>query len=260
MAITIHATGSGTATPIVATEAIATEHYQLVKLIDGTAAGTGRIGGDATNGLDVDVTRITGNVATTNAIVDGWDNAASDGASISGDVAHDAADAGEPVKIGLRAIAHGANPTAVAAADRTNWYANVHGIPFMIGGHMNCKSATYITTAAQTDDNVLAAIAAGTLYGITRITITLDEATTVGVGVRLGFGTTVVPALGASGADAVDDILVYHPGLIPGGGITIGDGSGLLGVGGDGAELRITNEVPTSGTLAVTVTYFTISV
>lgn len=179
-------------------------------------------------------------------------------AASAGDVAHDGVDSGNPVKVGAKAVAHGANPTAVAAADRTDLYANRAGIQFTIGGHPNAKSATYITTAAGTDDNVMAAIAAGLKYAVTRITITLDEATTVGVACRLGFGATTVPALGASQADAVDDILVYHPGIVPGGGLTIGDGSGILGVGGDGAELRITNEVPTSGTLAVTVTYFTI--
>lgn len=176
----------------------------------------------------------------------------------AGDVAHDGADSGNPVKQGGKAVAHGANPTAVAAADRTDLYANRHGIQFTIGGHPNAKSATYITTAAGTDDNVMPAISSGTKYAVTRITITLDEAATVGVACRLGFGTANVPALGSSQADAVDDILVYHPGLVPGGGLTIGDGSGILGVGGDGAELRITNEVPTGGTLAVTITYFTI--
>ena len=32
--------------------------YQYVKLVDGAADSTAKIGGDATNGLDVDVTRI----------------------------------------------------------------------------------------------------------------------------------------------------------------------------------------------------------
>lgn len=177
---------------------------------------------------------------------------------VAGDVAHDAADSGNPVKIGAKAIAHGANPTAVAAAERTDIYANRHGIPFVIGGHPNAKSATYLTTGAATDDNVLAAISTGTKYVLTRLTITLDEATTVGVAVRLGWGTASVPALPSSQADAVDDIIVYHPGLVPGGGITIGDGSGIIAVGGDGAELRLTCEAPTSGTLVVSVTYYTI--
>jgi len=35
-------------------------HVQFVKLVDGTLNGTGAIGGDAANGLDVDVTRIPG--------------------------------------------------------------------------------------------------------------------------------------------------------------------------------------------------------
>jgi len=37
--------------------------YQYVKLVDGTADSTAKIPGDATNGLDVDVTRVQGTVA-----------------------------------------------------------------------------------------------------------------------------------------------------------------------------------------------------
>jgi hypothetical protein len=175
-----------------------------------------------------------------------------------GDVAHDGVNAGNPLQVGAEAIAHGTNPTAVAAADRTKVYANRAGIPFVIGGHPNVVCAVYNTTAAQTDDNVLAAISAGTKYVVTRVTVTLDEACTVGVAVRLGFGATTVPALGASAADAVAGILAYHPGMVPGSGFQMGDGSGILGVGGDGEELRITNEVPTGGTLGVSVSYYTI--
>ena len=55
-------------------------------------------------------------------IMDDWDNGASDGASVSGDVAHDGADAGEPVKIG--GYAKAAAPTAVSLdGDRVNaWF------------------------------------------------------------------------------------------------------------------------------------------
>lgn len=41
------------------------QHVQRVKLVDGTDGGTGLIGGDATNGLDVDVTRLPALVAGT---------------------------------------------------------------------------------------------------------------------------------------------------------------------------------------------------
>lgn len=62
--VTLPATGTGTATPSIATDEIQVSgtgtlgHVQYVKLVDGTLNGTGAIGGDATNGLDVDVTRI----------------------------------------------------------------------------------------------------------------------------------------------------------------------------------------------------------
>ncbi|MGH9766100.1 MAG: hypothetical protein ACREAB_01595 [Blastocatellia bacterium] len=52
--------GSGTT---IATDDISGVHYQRVKLVDGTLDGTGAIPGDATNGLDVDVTRLPALVA-----------------------------------------------------------------------------------------------------------------------------------------------------------------------------------------------------
>ena len=175
-----------------------------------------------------------------------------------GDVAHDAVDGTNPVGMGARAIAHGTNPTAVAAADRTVLYANRAGIQFSIGGHPNVITAAYNTTGAQTDDPVVAVVGSGAKIVVTRLSIALDEAATVGVAVRIGFGAANVPALGASGADGTAGILFSHPGVIAGGGFQIGDGSGMLGVGADGEDLRITCEAPTSGRLDVTVSYFTI--
>jgi hypothetical protein len=51
--------GSGTS---IATDDVSGVHFQKVKLIDGTADGSAAIAGDATYGLDVDVTRVTGTV------------------------------------------------------------------------------------------------------------------------------------------------------------------------------------------------------
>lgn len=58
---------------------------------------------DGLEGLIGTTNTNTGNSATSLAVMDDWDNGASDGASVSGDVAHDSADAGEPVKIGMKA-------------------------------------------------------------------------------------------------------------------------------------------------------------
>lgn len=57
MAVIIPATGSGTATPTVATEAIASAHYQQVKLIDGTATSTTAI--VAGGGVEAGALRVT---------------------------------------------------------------------------------------------------------------------------------------------------------------------------------------------------------
>lgn len=58
---TVSTIPSGT---VIATDEVGSAHVQIVKLMDGTDGGAGRIGGDATNGLDVDVTRVSGTVRT----------------------------------------------------------------------------------------------------------------------------------------------------------------------------------------------------
>jgi hypothetical protein len=230
---------AGAGTTIATDDCGAGGHTQVVKLAIATNGSATFIPADATDGLQV-------NLAGNNDV------------TATGNVAHDAADSGNPIKVGAKAVAFGATPTAVAAADRTDLYANRHGIQFVIGGHPNAKSSVYLRTDAATDDNILPAIGAGNKYAITRISVSLDEAATVGVACTIGFGTANVPALPATGADAVDDVLFYHPGMVPGTVYTVGDGHGILGVGADGAELRITSEVPTGGTLGVVVTWFPI--
>ena len=64
--------GSGTT---VATDQVGTVHYQRVKLVDGTLDSTTAIPGDATNGLDVDVTRVQGTVT----VADGGSSLTVDG-------------------------------------------------------------------------------------------------------------------------------------------------------------------------------------
>lgn len=193
-------------------------------------------------------------IETAVQIVDDWDNGASDGASVSGDVAHDAADAGEPVKIGYKAIAHGTNPTAVAANDRTNGYANRAGVPFVIGGHPNPVTASINVTdadGAQTNAAIISA-SAGTKIVVTWISVTADNANTGDVQVRVGFGTANTPA-----ADAAK-LIIDHPGVASGGGMVLGNGGGILGVGADDEDLRITCEDPAGGSISVVVGYYTI--
>ena len=86
-----------------------------------------------------------------------------------------------------------------------------------------------------------------------------SNANTVNTSVRIGFGPSTLPASGSSGADAVSKIILSHPNLAAGSGVVKGNGGGIVGIGGDGEELRITCSAPTSGSLYVQVDYFTIA-
>lgn len=179
------------------------------------------------------------------------------GSQVHGTRAHDAADGDNPIKVGQVAVAHGSNPTAVAAADRTDWYANRHGVPFIIGGHPNAITEGVTVTAgdgAQTNTAIVT-VSSGTKIVVTRVSSMADAANSVDVAVRVGFGTASVPTPGTGGTAG---ILADHPGIPAGGGYTVGNGSGIIGVGADDEDLRYTCEVPTGGSITISVTYFTI--
>lgn len=173
-----------------------------------------------------------------------------------GDIAHDAADSGNPVKIGHKAIAHGANPTAVAANDRTDSYANRHGIPWVIGGHPNVitRSATIDDSdGAQTDASLLT-VSAGTKIVVTAISAICSSANTGDVGVRIGFAAATLAAASESGAAGI----LLEGKFAAGGGNQKGNGAGIIGVGGDGEDLRISCDDPAGGSLFVTFSYYTV--
>lgn len=184
--------------------------------------------------------------------------ASNGGASVSGCTAHDSADAGNPVKMGAKAIAHGANPTAVAAADRTDLYANRHGVLFTIGGHPNIITRSLRigdADGAQTNATMVGTISAGTKVAVTMLAVTCDQANTSATAVKIGFGATTIPADSTTGADGV---LFDHDGIPPGSGAVIGSGAGVIGIGADGEELRLTCEDPVGGAVSITFSYYTI--
>lgn len=192
-------------------------------------------------------------------LVDETGASAVDALAVGGGTPHDSVDSGNPIKVGARAVAHGANPAAVAAADRSHLVCNRHGVPFVIGGHPNTISGSVRisdATGAQTDAAVIAGtIAAGTKVAVTAITATCSRANTVNVAVKIGFGTANVPADSTTGASGV---LLDHDGIAPGSGVSVGNGAGILGVGGDGEEVRLTCDDPVGGSVIVTMSYFTI--
>lgn len=145
---------------------------------------------------------------TSLAIMDDWDNGASDGCSVSGDVAHDTADAGEPVKIGGKAV--NAEPTAVAANDRVNALFDLVGkmivLPYANPENFVSGAITSAMTGT-TSTSLVAAPAAGLRNYITTI-ICSNAHATVGTDIIIqdgSGGTTLltIPAAAVYGGAVI---------------------------------------------------------
>lgn len=112
----------------------------------------------------------TGNIATSLGVIDDWDDGA-DSAKVVGSIAHDTADAGNPVKIGAKAknFDGSAPGTVVAEDDRVNAIADVYGRLFVETTHPNYWSVSADYGAAQTNASVKATPGAGLKLYITDI-------------------------------------------------------------------------------------------
>ncbi len=111
-------------------------------------------------------------------------------------------------------------------------------------------------TTASTDVQLVAA-QTGRRIVVTMIDVTMDNANTVDVAVVAGFGASATPTVPADGVSE-DDILLSHPGVAPGSGMVRGDGRGIIGVSSPNHGLFVDHEVPTSGSLRVTVTFYVV--
>lgn len=113
-------------------------------------------------------------------------------------VAHDAVDAGEPNKIGFKAIAGQSTLTLVAAGDRTDGFAGTDGVQIT---RPHCGLEDIVTGAASNTDGtstqVLAAGAAGIKHYLTHVTLTNTSASNLMVEIKDGTTTKLylpVPA------------------------------------------------------------------
>jgi hypothetical protein len=187
----------------------------------------------------------------TMGVVDETGTSAVDAAAVGGGTPHDSVDSGNPLLTGARALAHGTNPTAVAAADRTVVYANRAGIPWVIGGHPNVQTVKHTTITTAVTDAKIITVAGGLKIVVTAFTVTLDNASTVFPTFLMGFAQTNTPT--------TTQVIGAHGGIPAGGGFSRGDGSGILGIGADGDDLIVTTTGNATGNgLQIVVTYYTI--
>lgn len=137
-----------------------------------TAAGA-LVGGDATNGLDVDVTRVSGTV------------------TVGGVAAHDAAVSGSPARVAGRART--SDYTAVANDDTADMLTDTVGkqvtLPYSIPENMTSGVTSAITGTSAT--SVIATPGASIRLYITQVLVTNSHAT-VGTVVELLDNTTVI--------------------------------------------------------------------
>lgn len=107
-----------------------------------------------------------------------WVNAVVSSGATAGDVAHDAADSGNPVKIGGRAVS--AEPAAVANADRANLITDLVGklitLPYANPENFVSGAITSAMTGT-TSTSLIAAPASGLRNYITQITVSNAHAT-----------------------------------------------------------------------------------
>lgn len=194
----------------IATDDIVGVKYQRVKLVDGTLDSTAAIPGDATNGLDVDVTRLPALVAgsanigdvdvlTLPALPAGTNNigdidvltlpnvtlaAGTNTNEVVGDVAHDAAAAGNP--IGVSGIAQDMDDTAPpnrvsAEADATRIATDRDGTQFVHPHGPQVWSYHEDSSSALTDAVVHAAPGVGLSLYVTDIIVSTGAATALNV-------------------------------------------------------------------------------
>lgn len=189
-------------------------------LFNGTSWDRAR--GDTTNGLDVDVTRVSGNVTTVGAaasgsaasgnpvLIAGIDGStartmsvAADGNLIvdaMGNVAHGAADADNPVKIGGRART--SVITSVSNDNRSDQITTIQGYLVNFPYALPQSALNGNASATGTGDTaVIAAQGAGITINVTTITVYNSSTTNTFVSIKDGATTRlVIPAPAAGGA------------------------------------------------------------
>lgn len=123
-------------------------HSYATNIADSTTAGYGLI--DASGHVQVDVLSFATSL------------------EVEGDVAHDAADSGNPVKVGFKAYAPGALPADVTSGDRVNGIASLNGSQYVYN----------LYKLDETNDKVQASVAASSVAtGASARNVNLSSAT-----------------------------------------------------------------------------------
>jgi hypothetical protein len=229
---------AGTGGDVIGADEISSVKYQRVKLIEGA---DGVNDGDISAANPLPVSELGAGLTALQLIDD----------TVFADDAALTVGTSKVTVAGGVAVAHGTNPDAADALDAVAPIMNRHRVPFHIGGHPNIITVKHTNITTAVTDAAIITISTGSKIVVTRISATLDNASTVFPTLLVGFGTANTPT--------TTGVLIAHGGVPAGGGITVGDGSGILGIGADNEDLRVTTTGNATGNgLQITVSYFTV--
>jgi hypothetical protein len=178
------------------------------------------------------------------------------GVAAAGDVAHDGADSGNPVKIGHQVVEFGADPPRASAdSDRTNSTATPDGAQWVMAGHPNIITREFMSSDTEADTDMLGAVGATDHVVVMGLSVMVDGTVSNNPAVRIGFGATTVPTEPATGA-GVNGVVLSHPGLVGGSGVERGNAGQPIAIGGAGEELRCDISTITGGQINIIITYY----
>lgn len=136
-------------------------------------------------------------------------------AASAGDVAHDAADSGNPVKVGAKATAGQSGATMVAAGDRTDLAADIDGVAIS-------RAVSLSDVLTETVSNTDGASTALSTFGATA---SAKNVITHISAFRTDAGTSMIYV---DIRDGTGGSVLYRIPIPPVGGVTIGNGSGVV--------------------------------
>lgn len=116
------------------------------------------------------------------------------GLTVGGSVAHDAADAGNPISQGLNART--TNPTAVADGDRVRAIGDDLGRPVVVLNQVRDLVTTATTTISSTSETTILAAAASTFHDLTLLVITNTSQSSVTIDIKDTTGGSTVMSIG----------------------------------------------------------------
>lgn len=154
--------------------------------------------------------------------------------------------------------ASAAPPTAVSASDdAVMQWCNLQGatmvVPAPAPNLARVEAQIEAADGAQTNQAIVT-VGTGVFIVVTQLSVHCSAANSVNTNIVVGFAAATLPARAHTGTAG---ILLGFDGVPPGGGATIGDGAGVLGVGASGDDLRYTSGAPTGGACSIEATYYT---